>query len=185
MTRPSRSRCACRASWRSPAAALRSAGAAVGAAQVVPALRRRAASSRRRVGGFAGASRRASDASLPARSRLDDRGRTRRAALRGRDRCRASGSASTCAQRLRRVALDLGDLADRVARREDAAEAGGDQQVADLHVGVLRQVGQLERGPRGRCRARCVRTPVRITCTGIACSGSVIRMISAVNGPTR
>src|SRR5262245_39336261 len=46
---------------------------------------------------------------------------------------------------LRGIAFDPRDARDRQAEREHATEAGGDQQVAYLHVLVLRHVGQFER----------------------------------------
>ena len=47
-------------------------------------------------------------------------------------------------QRLRGVALDLGNGADRISRRKAAAESRSDQQVARDHVGARGQVGKLE-----------------------------------------
>ena len=49
-----------------------------------------------------------------------------------------------CEQRLPGVARYGRHLGDRIARRIDAAEAGADEQVADDHVGILRQVRQRQ-----------------------------------------
>ena len=55
-----------------------------------------------------------------------------------------------CEQRLAGVARDRRDLADRVTRRIDAAEARAHEQVADDDVRVLRQVGQRQESRAAR-----------------------------------